>query len=160
MRTSDGELLRSFAARPGEAPLAHTPAFLEDYALFVHGLLTLADACRRLNDKASDHYLQAAKSAFEIAERLFRSPDGGYFDTRESQRDVFVRAQSIHDGAIPSASAIMIQSAIELSRLTGDNEYADHNICGAAFALVFFVVVARSVVGHSTPPTRRRRPIT
>src|SRR6266849_2013486 len=44
LRTSDGRLLRTYGAAPGQAATAKINAYLDDYAFFIHGLLCLHDA--------------------------------------------------------------------------------------------------------------------
>src|SRR6266849_4454758 len=44
LRMSDGRLLRTYGAAPGQAPAAKINAYLDDYAFFIHGLLCLHDA--------------------------------------------------------------------------------------------------------------------
>jgi uncharacterized protein YyaL (SSP411 family) len=101
-----------------------TPAFLEDFALLIHGLLALGTpALRAGSASSSSAFLQAAQRITAEAESLFSDASGGFFDTRADQPDLFVRARSIHDGAMPSGSSVMINNYITLAQLTGDKTY-------------------------------------
>jgi uncharacterized protein YyaL (SSP411 family) len=115
MRRKDGTLERSFG----------NPAidgFLEDYALLAHGLIQL-----HLADPHGPRsgYLEAASDLVAKAERLFGDGQGGFYDTREGQADLFVRTRSVHDGAMPSGSSVMVNNFVDLARITGDAGFKD-----------------------------------
>ncbi|MCC6909950.1 MAG: DUF255 domain-containing protein [Phycisphaerales bacterium] len=118
MRDEGGTLLRSW--RAGRAAI---PAFCEDYALLAHGLLAL----HRCNPKAG--YADAAANLMDEARQLFwDSNRGGWFDTREGSTDVFFRARSLHDGALPAATSIMLNNLIDLHEITGEQRWLDDAI--------------------------------
>jgi uncharacterized protein YyaL (SSP411 family) len=127
MRDEQGGLLRSY--RAGKAM---TPAFLEDYAFFVDGLLAMHDADakagRPLEGLAGAAPLAHARDLVDRARQLFGYATGGFFDTRDGQSDLFVRARTTHDGAIPSGSSVMLRNLIRLYELTGDASYLDSAI--------------------------------
>ncbi len=111
IRTGDGQLARAW--RDGHASI---PALLEDYAFFIAAMLRL-------------HAHSATRSLFPLdeitaladeAHALFADDTGAYHDTRAHQPDLFVRARSVHDGALPSASGVMLHNLIELGRVTGE----------------------------------------
>lgn len=115
MRKSDGGLLRTY--RAGDAKV---DAFLEDYALFIHGLLALHHAT---NDK---RWLDAAvELADDAKSRFWDSDHGGYFDTLDGQSDLFVRTRSMHDGALPSGMSVMINNLLTLREQTSDDRFRD-----------------------------------
>jgi uncharacterized protein len=97
-------LRRSF--REGRA---HSPAVLEDYACMIAGLVALAR-------QSGEHtHAAEARRLLREAEELFGDAEtGGYFDARAEQRELFVRPRSTHDGAIPSASSMMLHALIDL----------------------------------------------
>ena len=106
LRTDSGYLLRT--AR-GEK--AHIDAFLIDYASMIRGLV-------RLN-KATGNSKWLAES-FRLAEKaveLFGLSDGGFADVAKGRSDLFVRARSTSDGAMPSGATLMADSLIELWEL-------------------------------------------
>jgi uncharacterized protein len=137
MRAPHG-LLRTF--RAGEAG---TPAFLEDYAMVIAGLLALeragprhtspidqSDGAAPAPDESS--YLSLARALADEARRLFGDSDGGYFDTRKEQTDLFVRPKTMHDGAIPAGSSVMLHNLIDLFELTRDHAYLDQSLACAS----------------------------
>jgi hypothetical protein len=127
MRDDRGGLLRSW--RGGEARI---PAFLEDYALLLRGLLALRRAT------GDETWLRASIDLAERAKERFwaGSADGpahgegntsgaGYFDTLAGQSDLFVRTRGRHDGAMPSGNSVMLLNLIELNEATGEARYLD-----------------------------------
>jgi uncharacterized protein len=118
MRAADGGLLRS--ARGATSSI---PAFLEDYAFLMRGRIALYDATSG-SPRASEH-LQRAEALFAEADRLFRSPRGGYFDSREGANELFVRSRGVTDGAVPSGNGMMLLNALDLLRITRSDRYRD-----------------------------------
>lgn len=115
MSQPGGGLFRSM--RQGDAKI---DAFLEDYAFFVHGLLSL-DAALPGEDA---RYRDDAVRLMRVAHDQFAGPYGGYFDTLADQADLFVRTRSTYDGAMPSGNSQMIRNLLRLHALTGDETYA------------------------------------
>jgi len=112
---SDGDdgLLRTW--RDGRAK---TPAFLEDYAMMIRGLLALHSATGDQSwlDRAL-HLLQAARTRF--ADHV----NGGWFDTLADQPDLFIRTKSFTDGAIPCGNSVMLLNLLDLHEFTGRAEF-------------------------------------
>ncbi len=117
MRDGEGGLLRSM--RKGSARI---PAFLDDYAFFIHGLIEL----HRASGEA--RWIETARSLVEQATRRFAAATGGYFDTLAGQADLFVRTRSTYDGAIPSGNSQMIHNLIDLYEQTRQSELLDRAI--------------------------------
>jgi uncharacterized protein len=116
MRDDAGGLLR--IARGGDSK---TPAFFEDYAFFIKGLVALSRA-----DSANDKYLTEAVKLADVAkERFGDSEFGGYFDTLAGQSDLIVRTKQAYDGALPSGQSIMIHDLLDLAQLTGEARFRD-----------------------------------
>ena len=113
MQADDGSLLRTW--RDGRAKV---PAFLEDYAMLVRGLIALHRATgeRRWLDECRNLVLQSE-------ERFANNDTGGYFDTLADQADLFVRTRSTHDGAVPSGNSVMLLNLLDLFELTSDESY-------------------------------------
>lgn len=113
MRDGAGGLLRVW--RDGKAK---TEAFLEDYAMFIRGLIALhrAEAGEQFRDAA----IELADAA---AQRFGDDSSGGFFDTQADQSDLFVRTRVMHDGAMPSGSSVMIYNLLDLSALTGKSTF-------------------------------------
>jgi uncharacterized protein YyaL (SSP411 family) len=95
---------------------ARVPAFLDDYAYLIHGLLALAEATGERRWEA-----QAEDLAAEMERRL-RDPLGGYFQGA-ADGDLLVRPKSVADRAIPSGNAIAALDLVELARRTGNPAY-------------------------------------
>ncbi len=110
-----GRLIRRY--RDGEA--AH-PAFLEDYAFFVWGLLELFEATF---DYA---FLKKAINLSDLMIELFFDRDnGGFFFAEEKTDDLPFRKKDFFDGAAPSGNAVAAQNLIRLFHLTGDGRYEE-----------------------------------
>jgi uncharacterized protein len=111
MRTPEGRLLRRY--RAGDAAI---PAFLEDYAFFIWGLIEIYLA---------DFDTSVLKTALELTEemeRLFGDPQGGYFDSGTDAETVLVRGKSAQDGALPSGNSVAALNLYRLADLTGNAE--------------------------------------
>ncbi len=129
MSMPDGGLFRTM--RGGRASI---PAFLEDYAFFVHGLLAL----HRAHPESDRRYLDEAVRLTAYAEQHFAAragvasggggASGGYYDTLAGQSDLFVRAQSTDDGAVPSGTSVMLHVLIDLYGSTGERAYLDRAV--------------------------------
>jgi len=122
MRDSEGSLLRSFRSQgPGEAKSQSAGrAFLEDYACMAHACVEL----HRVGGDSSGRWLDIARSLIAQADQKFGDADSGaFFDTLADQSDLFVRARSTYDGAIPSGTSIMINVLVDLFEITGDRAY-------------------------------------
>ncbi len=109
----DGTLLRT---RRADGPAA-IDGVLDDYAMLASGLIALARAGRVTR-------LDTACQLVATARSLFGDARGGFFDTRAHQSDLFVRARSTYDGAMPSAISVMISDLVALAELTGDRALA------------------------------------
>lgn len=124
MATDDGGLFRSM--RAGEAKI---PAFLEDYASFITGLLALNEAdafLSPLSEEGGDKaYLAAARRYADHVFDRFEAPGGGYYDTLADQADLFVRTRGTYDGATPSGNSVMIHNLLDLHVATGERHYFD-----------------------------------
>ena len=118
MRDKDGGLLRTY--RAGRAAI---PAFCEDYALLAHGLIALHSA------DPDGGYLDAAGKLMDDARtRFWDNQRGGWFDTAADTSDVFFRARSLNDGAMPGATSVMLNNLIDLHQLTGEQRWLDDAI--------------------------------
>ena len=124
MRDGAGNLLRIYSRAR-----ATIPAFLEDYALLVHGLLALHSAA----PGAGTAYLDAAADLMIRAQTLFadqhaltegRTGSGAFYDSPADQPDLFVRTRTTYDGAMPSGTSVMINNLVTLAALTGDRAHA------------------------------------
>ncbi|MEN0019709.1 MAG: DUF255 domain-containing protein [Planctomycetota bacterium] len=119
MRTADGVLCRSWRkGKQGE------PGFLEDYGHFIAALVAVARSGQRLGVDHDDLLAEASKLAAD-ADRLFATGDGGFFDAREGQGDLFVRARTTCDGAIPTGQSAMLHALLDLAESTGEPKHRE-----------------------------------
>jgi uncharacterized protein YyaL (SSP411 family) len=133
---ADGALLHAF--REGRA---HVPAFLDDYAFLVEGLLQLHGATG-----GKRWLVEAVRLAEEQERRLGDAPEGGYFAAGEDPRLLF-RAKPGFDGAVASGNGIAALNQVELARLTGDSAWAGR---AEATLLAFANGMARTPLAHVT----------
>ena len=115
LRTKDGQLLRSYRDGQGKVP-----AFLDDYAYTIAGLLALhrADGNRRWLDAAAE--LQRDQLA-----RFWDQRGGGFFFTSADHEVLFARSKMAVDGVMPSGSSVSAANLIALGRALSKPEYLD-----------------------------------
>ncbi len=102
------------------------PGVLEDHAHVIGGLAALARAARHHSGHAADgaRWIEIATRVLGEAQRSFGDAAAdGFFDTRAGEQDLFVRARSTYDGAVPSGAALMLSALIDLHELTGEGSY-------------------------------------
>jgi uncharacterized protein YyaL (SSP411 family) len=99
---------------------ADGPAFLEDYAFLIAGLLDLYEvdtqprwlrAARTLQSTLDAHYIDAL--------------GGGYFQTADNADALLAREKPSRDGVIPSGNSVEALSLLRLAELTDDHRYSD-----------------------------------
>jgi uncharacterized protein YyaL (SSP411 family) len=124
MRSPDGSLIRTFRAGSvaGAAAPDTTGGFLEDYACMTHACIELH---RAGGDSAGRWLDEAVKLAAEADGRFGDPATGAFFDTLADQQDLFVRARSTYDGAIPSGTSVLINALIDLFEITGSRAHFD-----------------------------------
>jgi hypothetical protein len=108
---ADGPLRHAW--RNGEAKL---PAFVDDYAFFLRGLLALYEVGGEKRWLA-----EAVRLAGELEERLL-APRGGYY-MAAPQPGLLVQPLTVSDGAIPSGNAVLVHVFLGLARATGEARY-------------------------------------
>ncbi len=105
LRRSDGRLLRSYLDGPSDVP-----AFLEDYACLVFGLLELFEAT------LDNRWLAEAVQLADQSLQLFHDTDSGrFFKVGRDMEQMPVRSSLDHDGVIPSPFSIAAKCFIRLS---------------------------------------------
>ena len=112
LRDESGILYRIYHAKKFKIP-----AYQEDYAYFIRGLLELYRTTKTptfLNE--AEHLTQQMNTHF------WDDQNGGYFFT-PSNTELFVRAKSSSDGALPSGNAVALHNLIDLHELTGQSRY-------------------------------------
>jgi len=113
MFDQEGRLLARY--REGDADY---PAYLDDYAFLIYGLLEIYTACGK------PEYLQKAIGLQEEQERLFRDEvQGGYYFTGNDAEELLFRPKEIYDGAMPSGNSITAYNLARIWRLTEDEQW-------------------------------------
>jgi uncharacterized protein YyaL (SSP411 family) len=134
LRAPDGRLLRTY--RAGQAKL---PAYLEDYAFLVHGLL-------RLHAATGD--AKRLAQARELTDRMIADfadeEHGGFFYTADDHEALLARPKDLSDGALPGGNSIAIGNLVALAAATGDARYLDE--AGRALD-AFSAVLAQAPAG-------------
>jgi hypothetical protein len=96
-------------------PAVAVPAFLDDYAFMIWGLLELYQTGFDVK------YLEAAISLNDhLMHHFWDDRKGGFFFTSDDHEALLFRKKSIHDGAIPSGNAVSAMNLLRLARMTGD----------------------------------------
>jgi uncharacterized protein YyaL (SSP411 family) len=134
LQTPTGRLLRSFHRGMG-----NVPAFLEDYAFFVHGLIGLYEATL---DRA---WLSEALRLNADMLRLFGDAEGGLFDTGSDAEVVLARNKSAADVATPSGNSMAAMNLLRLGRITEDDALTGE---GERILRAFMGNVARQPAGY------------
>jgi len=110
-----GRLMRS--RHLGESSV---PAFLEDYAFLVWGLIELYG----VTGDAS--HLSGALGLTGEMLRLFRDRDnGGFFESGADAEEVLVGMKKGHDDVFPSGNSIAAENLVRLGRITGDRSLVE-----------------------------------
>jgi uncharacterized protein YyaL (SSP411 family) len=118
LRTPEGRLLRTFAARPGQSGEARLNGYLEDYAYLAHGLLCLHDATKERR------WLEEARSLTDTMVRCHSDPKaGGFFSTSNDHEKLFARTKDPYDGVQPSSNTVAASNLVRLWTKTGEERY-------------------------------------
>ena len=111
------------------------PAYADDYAFLIWGLLELYESVFKLK------YLEEAIRLQEQMTKLFEDrSEGGFFFSGLDSENMIVREKDIHDGAVPSSNSIAALNLLRLGRMTGNpawEEQADYPyqvLCTAGWA--------------------------
>ena len=134
LTTPAGRLLRSFHLGKGSIP-----AFLEDYAFFVWGLIELHQAT------LEPAFLERARCLVDEMLHLFGGGEvGGLFETGRDGEQLLVRQQTAHDGVLPSGNSMAAFALLRIGRITGDDRLLK---AGEAVARAFMGDVAQQPLG-------------
>lgn len=115
LRRDDGRLLARY--RDGEAAI---PAFVDDYAFLIWGLIELYQATFK------PQYLSLALELNEGMLELFWDENkGGLFQYGSDAEQLISRPKDLYDGAIPSGNSVATVNFLRLSALTGDLQLMD-----------------------------------
>lgn len=106
-------LIRVYREGPGDAP-----AFADDYAFLISGLIDLYEAT------FNDTYLSWADSLQQSQIRLFWDKERlGFFSTPENQTDLIMRLKDGMDNAEPGTNGVSARNLDRLAALLEDSTY-------------------------------------
>ena len=110
LRTADSRLLRRY--REGEAAY---PAYLDDYAFLVWGLIELYEATFDVS------YLEEAIALNEgMIDIFWDKQGGGLYFTGKGNEPLITRSKELYDGALPSGNSVAALNLLRLGRMTGN----------------------------------------
>ncbi len=136
MLDSDGRLLHRY--RQGDAAV---PAFLDDYAFFIWGLLELYETTFEV------HCLETALELNGVLlQHFWDEQQGGFFFTADDAEGLLVRKKEIHDGAVPSGNSVAMWNLLRLGRMTANPELEER---AAQIARAFSQSVSQSPAAHT-----------
>ena len=111
----DGALIRSF--RQGAS---NVPAFADDYAALIAGLLDLYEA-----DFDTAWLKWAVELQAKMDERFLDKEHGGYFQTAPGASDILFRTKEDYDGAEPAPGSVAAANLLRLAQLTDSKEFRE-----------------------------------
>lgn len=111
----DGFLLRTFGN--GNAKLN---AYLEDYAFYADGLLSLYQTTGEL-----EWLSEAVNLTEKMIAEFWDEEGGGFFFTGNSHEKLIVRSKDYFDNATPSGNSVALDVLLRLSILTGKDIYRE-----------------------------------
>ena len=92
--------------------------YLEDYATFVEGLLTLFEAT------GSNFWLEQAIHFNEtLLDQFWDGPSAGFYLTGRDHEQLIARVRDFYDNATPAGSSVAVFNLLKLSILTGEGHY-------------------------------------
>ena len=99
---------------------AAAPAFLDDYAFYIQGLLELNAA------GADSIFLERARHLTATVNELFWDDQGErFFYSSKDAEKLITRNLELHDGALPGSNSIMIMNLLRLKAITEDTKYQE-----------------------------------
>jgi hypothetical protein len=111
----DGRLLATY--KDGRA---HLPAYLDDYAFLIDGLLELLQARWRSSD------LEFARQLADVLLAQFEDRDnGGFFFTAMEHESLILRSKTYADESLPSGNGVAASALHRLGILLGETSYLD-----------------------------------
>ena len=109
----DGFLLRTF-----KNGVAKFNAYLEDYAFFAEGLVTLFETT------GESRWLEEALALSDrMIDEFWDDENGGFFFTGKSHEELIVRSKDYFDNATPSGNSVAAALLLRLATLTGNDHY-------------------------------------
>jgi uncharacterized protein YyaL (SSP411 family) len=115
MRRGDGRLLHTW--RGGQAKV---DGYLDDYASFVNGLVSLYEA------GFAERWIDAAvELADQTLAHFLDRESGGFFYTADDAEQLITRQKDLQDSATPSGNSMAATALVRLGKLTGRNDFLE-----------------------------------
>jgi uncharacterized protein len=109
----DGRMLRTW--KDGQAKLN---GYLEDYACYVDGLITLYEAT------FDPRWLREARTIADVMLDQFVDEErGGFYDTGKDHERLVSRPKDLFDNATPSGNSVAADALLRLALHTGEDRY-------------------------------------
>ncbi len=99
--------------------VAKVPAYLEDYAGLVAGLLALHQTTE------DERWLTEARRLTDEMMEQCSDPRGGFFLTSNRHEELLARPKNAYDSVVPSGNSQAVRNLVRLAKLTGNNRYRD-----------------------------------
>jgi len=109
----DGLLLRTY--KDGQAKLN---AYLEDYAFYIDGLLTLFETTGQL-----EWFEEARSLTATMIDEFWDQEEGAFYYTGRSHEDLIVRSKDFFDNATPSGNSVAASVLLRIGLLTDNSDY-------------------------------------
>lgn len=113
LRMTNGELYHRY--RDGETAI---PAFLDDYAFFIWGLIELYEASFEVR-----YLKEAIVLNNDLLTHFWDSDRGGFFLTSDNAENILIRKKEIYDGAVPSGNSVAMLNLSRLGKIAADPEF-------------------------------------
>jgi hypothetical protein len=99
---------------------AHLPAYLDDYAFLIDGLLELLQTRWRSSD------LEFAQQLADVLLEQFQDDDGGgFFFTAKEHETLILRSKTFADESLPSGNGVAASALYRLGILLGETTYLE-----------------------------------
>ncbi|HEX7344062.1 MAG TPA: thioredoxin domain-containing protein, partial [bacterium] len=115
LRRKDGRLLHR--SMDGQAGI---PAYLDDYAFLIWGLIELYEATFDIT-----HLQRALQLQQDLIAHFWDEPSGGFFFASDDAEELLVRRKEVYDGAIPSGNSAALLNLLRLGLITGKEEWEE-----------------------------------
>ncbi len=109
----DGKLLKRY--RDGEAKI---PAYLDDYAFFIAGLIDLYESSFEVK-----YLKEAVRLMSDMLDMFWDKDNAGFFFSGKRNEELISKTKEIYDGAIPSGNSIAALDLLRLGRLTMNSDW-------------------------------------
>ena len=116
----DGRLRRTWRDNDSGGA-ARGDAYLEDYAAFVNGLLSVYEATGETR-----YFVQARALADDLLARFWDEATASFFDTAADHEQLIGRPRELTDNATPAGASLAAEALLRLTAFTGDGAYREY----------------------------------